>query len=503
MPRARWAPLVLFVALQSLLIFIVHERRTLWADEFNLLFTARLPLVEGLLWMQDYSAPLNHLLLRPLLESDAPPAWLLRAPTFVFSIASVVGAWLLVKALFSRRAALIALLFIVLNPVFALYSVQARPYMLFTFFSIASMAAFRSIVQTRPTAWNVTVWIASSILLVYAHYYGFLVIAAQLVFAGVEVVGRRELRFAQWLAGGFAAIGVAALPALWLVSRYVLSGASGAVGWIKRPERTDLLFLRQAGALFGDEILCTVFLAAIAVVVVYGDSGDRRTTGAPTWWSWWCERRSAMLCGLWIGFGLYFLVLVSYTVRPVYVARYGLPCEIPLAAFLGAALARVRIPWQQLLVAALLMLPAARLYQLDLREDARDLPHLVEALRSQNSDQSPVFVGNLPYLPDFRNCEVYGLRYYGYGGADDASLLQMARGRDGEIELRDGSVLPRDRRVFVVTGVGADVVESYLRVEGRPYGRADFGYLALLEIEPAGTRDSSGASTRSSQSSRQ
>ncbi len=492
--KTRWhlglqaMPILIFVTLQALIVLIVHRHRTLWADEFNLLITVRRPFVEGLLQLQDYSAPLNQLILRPFVTNDTPPEWLLRAPTFAFSIASVVAAWYFVKALFSRRTAVIALLFIILNPVFALYSVQARPYMLFTFFSIISMRAFYSIVTTRPTSWNIGAYVLSSILLVYSHYYGFLVIAAQVVFAAVEFAGGRDRRIVPRLGWAFGSIGLATLPALWLISRYVRSGAAGAVGWISRPERTDLLFMRQAGALFGDEILCVVLLLAVVVTVSHGESDSRDVTGSPTWWRWWCERRAAMLCLLWIGFGLYFLLLVSYSVRPIYVARYGLPVEVPLAAFLGAALSRIKMPWLPLVVGALLTLPAARLFQRDLREDARDYTRLIETLHSEQVDPTSLFVGHLPYLEDFRNAEVYGLHYYGYDTDESELLLTMVRNPNGEIALRDGNILPQDRRVFVVTAVGESALEAYLQGEGRAYRRFEFGHLMLLELEKAGAR---------------
>ena len=482
----RSAPLLAFLALQTAIIAVVHAHRTLWSDEFNLLITARKPLVEGLLWLQDYSAPLYQLSLRPFLSSDTPPAWLVRAPAFAFSLATVVAAWLFVKELFSRRAAAIALAFLVLDPLFALLSAQARPYTLFAFFSVASMGAFCAQLGARPRPWALAGWIASSVLLVYAHYYGLLLLAAQLAFSALELACTRDSRLARRLAAGFAAIAVLVLPALWLISRYVLSGAAGTVGWIPRPERTDLLFLRQSGILLGDELLTIVCLAAIAFSLARSDSPDSRRG----WRPWWESHRAEMLCLLWIAFGLYFLVLVSYAMRPIYVSRYGLPVVVPLAAFLGAALARIRMPWQLAAVLALLSLPAARLLQLDLRPDARDYEHLIDALRVRNTDGSPLYVGDLPYLSDFVNTEVTGLRYYGYADGETETLLPLVRGADGQVQLRDGSLLPSDRRVFVlsVSGVGTPAIEAYLQGEGRAYRRSDFGALSLIELERTGTQ---------------
>jgi len=487
-PRGlRDVPLLGFVILQSLIIFAVQQRRTLWGDEFNMLLTARKPLREGLLWLQDYSAPLYQLVLRPFLTSDTPPVWLLRAPAFAFSIATVVAAWFFIERLFSRRAALIALCFIVLNPVFGLYSIQARPYTMFAFFSVASMWSFSALFAPRSDRSSALVaWVVSSVLLVYSHYYGFLVLGAQGVFAAIELLGRRDRRLTLRIALAFAAIGVSCLPALWLISRYVRSGNAGMVGWIPRPERTDLLFLRQAGVLFGEEMLAIVCLAAAAFTIWRGDAQEIHPDESPSWWAWWSHRRGALLCALWIGFGLYFLVFVSYAVRPIYVSRYGLPIQVPLAAFLGAALARLRMPWLPLAVGALLTLPAARLLQSDLRDDARDYTHLIEALRAENTDQSPVYVTNLPYLPDFHNTELIGLRYYGYQSDESEPLVELARDRNGQVVLAEGVTLPREYRLFVVAAIGAPAIEGKLQGEGRAYRRQDFGTLTLLEIEKAG-----------------
>ena len=188
-------------------------------------------------------------------------------------------------------------------------------------------------------------YVLTSILLVYSHYCAFLVIAAQIVFAVVEIAGTRDRKLVRRMSWAFGAIGAAALPAVWLMSRYVTAGAPGVVGWMKRPERTDLLFVRQAGALLGDELLCVVVLLAVAVALRNGASGEQRNPASPRWWAWWSERRATMLCLLWIVFGLYSLVLVSYAVRPIYMPRYSLPVEVPLAALIGAGLCRVRMPW--------------------------------------------------------------------------------------------------------------------------------------------------------------
>ena len=478
--RTDWAlPLWLLVIFESLVLFVMNRRRTLGGDEFNMIFTAQKPLLAGLLWQQDYSAPLYQLSLRPFLDSDTPPVWLLRAPAIVFSLASMVAAWFLVKRLFSRSAAVITVAFIAMSPLYAAQSVQARPYTMFTFFSIASMLAFLALLESRPRRWSTAAYLAATVLLVYSHYYGFLVIAAQVAYAAVELKGRRDRALLQRLALAFAIVFVLSLPALWLISRYLLHGASGVTGWIRRPERTDLLFLRQTGVLFGDELLSAAFLAAIAAILWPRESRGR-------WWTWWTERRAELLCLAWIGFGLYFLVAVSYFVRPIYVPRYGLPVMVPLAALLAVTLQRIRTPWHWLVAGALLTLPAARLLQLDLREDGRDYVHLVEALHAENADGSPVFVGHLPYLPDFRNCELYGLRYYGWSTDEDEPLLPLTREANGDVALHDGDVLPRDRRVFVATGIGAAGIESWLSGRGRAYRRQDFGGLSLIEIERSG-----------------
>jgi len=479
-PRVdRALPLWLLVLFESAVLFVMHRRRTLWGDEFNMIFTAQKPLLAGLLWQQDYSAPLYQLILRPFLESDTPPVWLLRAPAIAFSLASLVAAWVLVRRLFSRGAAAIAIAFVAVSPLYAAQSVQARPYTLFTFFSIASMLAFLGLLETPPRRWSLAAYVTATVLLVYSHYYGFLVIAAQVAFAAGELAGTRNRALLQRLARGFGAVGLASLPALWLISRYLLGSTSGVTGWIRRPERTDLLFLRQTGILFGDELLSIVFLVAIAILLWPRESRKG-------WRGWWCDHRAEMLCLSWVGFGLYFLVAVSYFIRPVYVPRYGLPVMVPLAALLAAALQRVRTPWRCVAAAALLTLPAARLLQLGLREDGRDYVHLVDALRAENTDGSPVFVGHLPYLPDFRNCELYGLRYYGWAPDESEPLLPLARERNGDVSLRDGDLLPRDRRVFVMTGIGAAGIESWLSGRGRAYRRQDFGGLSLIEIERAG-----------------
>lgn len=483
--------LLLCCSLAALIYAAVLSRNSLWCDELITLITVRRSFVEGLLQLQDYAAPLYQLLLRLLVHEDFPAEWLIRAPAFVCAVLGLVAIWWLARLLLGMRVAVLTLALVALNPVFVYYSGEGRPYSMFLLFSVLSMGSFYRLVSSGGLS-TLIFYVISTVFLIYTHYLGFLLLPAQATYALADIiVMRRGRQRTVRIALAFGAITLMALPSLWLFSRYLLSGATGIVGWIPRPKVTDLLWLRQAGRLLGDPILGVLWIGSAVSAFLLGPSSSNAGPSLETPFHqaprhWLINRAPIFFCLLWVFSSLYFPLVISYFVRPVYYTRYGLPVLVPLAIVIATVVSRFHTKTQVLVMVVILALPLHGTRNL-LKYPRADYPKLVEKLRELNDDQSPLFVTDWPYCEKFINPEAYGLRYYGY---EKTKIELLPLRYPLQVAIRDPSQLPSDQHLFVVCFQGWKAIEEYLKDQPRAFRMFKFGHLHLFEIEkemvPAG-----------------
>jgi len=462
--------------------------RSLWSDELAGILTAQRPFTDGLLQLQDYAAPLYQMVLRVLMNSEYPPEWLVRLPALLASVLALAAVWFMAKGMFGRRAAAIAVLLVAVNPMFMKYAGEARPYSMFLLFSVLSMFAFYRFLERRDAVRGI-LYVAATVLLVYAHYYGFFVLAAQAAYAASRIsIVQEDRRRWKAPAASFLAVALASLPALFLISRFYLSGVRGIVGWIDRPQLIDLLWVRQTGELMGDGSLSALCLAAIVAALVrvrpaVPDSAGEKPAEHAGREAWWLDREPVLLCLYWMAFSLYLPLVISYVWRPVYIDRYGFPVLVPLAMILSSVVARFRFKYMAAAAAMLSALLAYNTAQHLAGVSKVDYAATVYALDQLNKDGSPVYVTHYPYCEGYRNPELYGLRYYGYKGKD-IRLLTMAY--PDFTKIADPGAIPKDRRIFVVAFNKWPAVEAYFRSQWRAYRILHFGYMHLFEIEKEG-----------------
>lgn len=162
--------------------------KSLWLDEVLQAEQARYQsLGDVIAWTRlDDQMPLLNAItwaMRGVLPNDV----LLRTPSAIAGLLTVLGMYLLGRALFSHRAGLIAATLTVLWPFAIAYSQEARPYALLMMATTFQMYfAYRAVVRHR---WLDGIGLAVATLInVYSHYMGLAATAAAAVFVGVALV---------------------------------------------------------------------------------------------------------------------------------------------------------------------------------------------------------------------------------------------------------------------------------------------------------------------------
>jgi len=201
-----WGPLLLAAVLR--LFLALH--RPLQVDEAYSIHQAAQPLADALrdLVQRDVHPPLFLVLTHALFSIGARDI-ALRSLMVVFGLAGVALLFAIVRLWHDERAASIAALCAALMPSLIFYDTVIRMYALFDALALASFALLSLLyvradltIGQRRLLWSA--WVAVTALLWYTQYLGFIVTAAQLLYAAVL---RRD-GLVRSLAGCAAAIGL-------------------------------------------------------------------------------------------------------------------------------------------------------------------------------------------------------------------------------------------------------------------------------------------------------
>jgi Dolichyl-phosphate-mannose-protein mannosyltransferase len=299
--------------------------------------------------------------------------WLRLFPALT-SIAAVVPLLLLARELrLGARTRNVALLVAAANGYLIKYAQEVRMYGLLLLLTLTSLWLFARLLGAAGRARGLLFALALvNLLLVYTHYYGWLVVACEVAFVALKE--RRRLGALLLTAGGLA---LAYVP--WVAACVSASARGGGlaqnIGWIQRPRARDLVqlfalfnepfYFRQSsadplyargGALFG-LLIVGLPLAALLVRAARGLSAGAGGEAAPVEVDERAEERPrSSALGRADGAVTFLLVFTVLPVLLAFVASYALPQSVwgtrhlvvayaPYALLAGLALERLRPHW--------------------------------------------------------------------------------------------------------------------------------------------------------------
>jgi hypothetical protein len=198
--------------------------------------------------------------------------WLRLLPC-LFSVLSIVPILLLCRALRLRRAELYSFLgWTALNPFLIYYSQHLRMYTLLLLCGLTSLWLFHRLLQADAAAFRsrLIALTAANIVMVYAHYYGWLLLGLECAYL-LLWKPRRILH----LAGSCVVVLAASSP--WLYAAVQAARAKGGLGsnleWIQKPDLNELkwFFIDLAGFSETQDVshraVMSILLVTVAAVV--------------------------------------------------------------------------------------------------------------------------------------------------------------------------------------------------------------------------------------------
>ena len=314
--------------------------------------------------------PLFYALLKVWVAAGGESLLWLRLFPALASVAAVAPLLLLARELrLGARARNVALLVAASNGYLIKYAQEVRMYGLLLLLALTSLWLFARLLNASGRARGTLFALAVvNLLLVYTHYYGWLVVACEVVFDALKAIDR--LRALLLAAGGLALAYVPWVAACVGASARGGGGLAQNIGWIERPRVRDLLqlfalfnepfYFRQSsadplyargGALFGLLFVglpIVVLLVGVARGLSAGSSVDDEGLVE--------AGRRAPVLGRTDGVVGFLLVFTLLPVLLAFAASYVLPQSVwgtrhlvvayaPYALLAGLALERLRPLW--------------------------------------------------------------------------------------------------------------------------------------------------------------
>lgn len=308
-PHAR-----LLVGAAALLAFVLGMVQlgtdSLWVDDGFTFTHARLADADfwNVVTRHEMNGVVYSVLMHGWLQFGQSETWL-RLPSVLFATAVVPVLWLLGRRLFDERTGVTAAFLVAMNAFVVEYSHEARTYALTLLLATASVLLLVRFID-RPTTVRWTAWVIVTGLLAHAHFFGVLVIGAEVV----AVLGRRSLPTPRRaLLKGFAAIGVLLLPIAWFLAS---GGDKGQVD--AAPPLSAVRFVGVFGRLVGNggPVLLALVGLAIGVALLHGLRAVRAERGVHSEATW-----SLALCVAWVAVPVTTVALLS-VVKPLFGARW-------------------------------------------------------------------------------------------------------------------------------------------------------------------------------------
>lgn len=339
----RWAPWVVVWAMVVAAVLVAWQvgDKSFWIDEGHSFRLVNRPLPD-VLWRithWELNQGPYHLLLAVwarVFDSDGG----LRLLSGVFVVATVPVLYATGRRLVGASAAAIACLLLATNSLVVEWGQQVRGYSLALLLTTASCLLLLRALE-RPTLTRIVLYGVVSGLGVYTHFFVALVVVAQLLtLAVVKPVPRRVL------IGAAVTVGLIAAPA----GLYVATASGDPLRWVSRPDLAGLV--EQLGLLAGGKRPALLLVGVVALVGIV--VAVRRILPDPRSLESW---RLVFLIA-WLVVPVVATLAVTYTVKPLFVARFLIVIEPALALLVAYGVVNLPARWlSAVALVALLLLP--------------------------------------------------------------------------------------------------------------------------------------------------
>ena len=345
------------LATHATLAFSTIAKFSIWFDEAFSAYIARFDFWQIAVYTaQDVQPPLYYWLLKIWTFAFGNTELGVRSLSVLFGGVAVIFAYLLLRRLFNKYAAFLAVVFMVLSPLFIRYSQEARMYMLVA--AITFTATYVLVVATQTKQKKAWIWYSVLVALgMWTHYFTALVWIAHIAWHGWSMwqPGQKWKQFKkvffakEWV----RAYGLAALLYIPWVPAFLLQTATVQVAgfWIPPiaietiPNFISNVFLfREIG-----DMNAWLFVCLAAVILI----------GGASIWQAYRHVSQRRYLNLLICIAIIPIVLLALAslppLRPIFIDRYIITSALTIPLLFGIGIVLVRMKTGFKVVASLLV----------------------------------------------------------------------------------------------------------------------------------------------------
>jgi mannosyltransferase len=234
-------PTVLILLLAASLRFVGISRESIWLDEGVSIWASRMTIPNIISWTtSDIHPPFYYLTLK-CWTLFGQSEFAFRSFSAVFGVLTVLAVYCVCLDLFDKRVGLVASLLMAVNPVNVYYSQEVRMFSLMAFLVLVSCYLFWKCLGA-PGKRVLIVYVVSSVIMLYTHYFGVLVVCFQgLYFIIMFFLNGNLIKNKKAVASCLIAIFLLYAP--WLPALYgTIFHPQVGMEWMPKP---DLFLLRD------------------------------------------------------------------------------------------------------------------------------------------------------------------------------------------------------------------------------------------------------------------
>lgn len=242
---------------------------SIWYDEAISIAVAKLGLIEQINWsfiQNDNNPPLYYQIMHFWVWIFGDSEFSSRMPSALFGSFSIIAIYIVGKSFFNKNVGLIAA-FILATSIFHIkYSQEARAYSLLAFLTLVSFYYYLKLLSSNRRSYLI-LYLLSTVLILYTHYYGFLILAAQNIFYFGNYIRNREfshINLKKWITYQVI-IGVCYLPGFVLFAKHTVAIQGGF--WLPEPTISALArtFLIYSGSILSTIVLIIFSLLSLLI----------------------------------------------------------------------------------------------------------------------------------------------------------------------------------------------------------------------------------------------
>jgi len=173
-----------------------------------------------------------YFLLHYWIEAFGTSEIALRSLSAIFGILIVLFTYYIGEKLFDKNVGIIASILLLVNPVSVWYSQEARMYTLFSLLILLSTYILFQLFLMQNIKYSV-LYILTSILLIYTHYIGLLVLSLHAIFIFINILIQKNVEFLKRMVIIYVAIAILYLP--WIPNMMLTISTGKAACWMTPP----------------------------------------------------------------------------------------------------------------------------------------------------------------------------------------------------------------------------------------------------------------------------